>query len=64
MAGSVETADESVVSAFIVKQTNKRLVIDENQCILKFELDKRTSHFSYYYHFNEFSSFITQNVIW
>ena len=49
MAGSVETADESVVSAFIVKQTNKRLVIDENQCILKFESDKRTSHFGDYY---------------
>ena len=49
MAGSVETADESVVSAFIVKQTNRRLVIDENQCILKLESDKRISHFSNYH---------------
>ena len=62
MAGSVETADESVVSAFIVKQTNKRLVIDENQCILKFELNKRTSHFSDHY-CNEFSSFISVNIL-
>lgn len=63
MAGSVETADESVVSAFIVKQTNKRLVIDENQCILKFELNKRRGHYSNYY-CNEFLSFISVNILW
>ena len=63
MAGSVETADESVVSAFIVKQTNRRLVIDENQCILKFELNKRTGHLSNYY-YNEYLSFITVNMLW